>query len=215
MVFRRVGDDRREELEEEDEDGLNIVSDEEPDEDEEAEALFAEGQLCDVCENEEGRIGLDPTCRGNYGGEMTPRLFGYKCLADGLKEAYQSVEGVAAVVEPFGEYTAHYYYRLDEMPAYQFVRDDIEAMSWLMLSVGDDCARCGKQSHIAWLRRDSVDEHLPENRPVFRNLDADIEHLCVDCAADALATAYREMELPLMTVELPRAAMGVLMPTGD
>jgi hypothetical protein len=215
MVFRNLGNDRNEELEDEDEDGLNVISDEDDDDEEESEPLFAAGQLCDLCETEEGRVGLDPTCRGNYGGDLGPQLFGYNCLADGLKRAYQSVEGVAAVVEPFGDYSAHFYYRLDEMPAYQFVRDDVEAMSWLMLSIGDDCSRCGKQSHIAWLTRESVDERLPENRPVFRNLDADIEHLCVDCTADALAAAYREMELPLMTVELPRAAMGVLMPTGD
>src|SRR5205085_7489010 len=115
--------------------------------------------------------------------------FGYNCLEQGLKDAWKDVEGVAAVVEPFGEYGAHYYYRLDEMPAYQFVREDIEAMSWLMLSVGDNCARCGEQSHVAWLTRGFVDQRLPENRAVFQNLDADIEHLCSSCAAGALAAA--------------------------
>jgi hypothetical protein len=215
MVFRRTGDDEREELVDEDEDGLNIVSgdDDEEEEDEENEPLFEAGQRCDVCENEEGRVGLDPTCRGAYDGD--PQLFGWDCLADGLKEAWSKVEGLAAVVEPFGEYSAHFYYRLDEMPAYQFVREDVEAMSWLMLSVGDACARCGEQSHVAWLTPEFVDQKLPENRAVFRNLDADVEHLCQACTAAALAQAYRELELPLITVELPRSAMGVLMPTGD
>jgi hypothetical protein len=215
MVFRRVSDEERDNLREEDEDGLNIVSadDEEELEGEEPEPLFEAGQRCDACENEDGRVGLDPTCRGAYDGD--PQLFGYNCLADGLKEAWSKVEGVAAVVEPFGEYGAHYYYRLDEMPAYQFVREDVEAMSWLMLTVGDACARCGQQSHVAWLTPEFVDQKLPEDRQVFRNLDKDVEHLCQACAAEALAQAYRELELPLMTVELPRSAMGVLMPTGD
>ena len=107
--------------------------------------------MCDVCQGEEGRVGLDPTCRGNYDDAGEPTLFGYNCLEQGLKEAYAGLEGVAAIVEPFGDFSAHYYYRLDEMPAYQFVREDVEAMSWLMLTVGDACARCGEQSHVAWL----------------------------------------------------------------
>lgn len=215
MVFRRIGDDEREDLRDEDEDGLNIVSeeDEEDLEDEELAPLFEAGQRCDLCESEEGRVGLDPTCRGAYDGE--PQLFGYNCLEGGLKDAWSKVEGVAAVVEPFGEYAAHFYYRLDEMPAYQFVREDVEAMSWLMLTVGDACARCGEQSHVAWLTPDFVDQRLPEDRQVFRNLDQDVEHLCQACAAAALAEAYRELGLPLITVELPRSAMGVLMPTSD
>ena len=49
----------------------------------------------------------------------------------------------------------------------------------------------------------------------FRNLDKDIEHLCQECSASALAESYRSLGLPLMTVELPRGAMGILMPTGD
>jgi hypothetical protein len=212
MVFRRTGEEERELMQDEDEDGLNIVSGDDED-DGESEPLFAEGQLCDVCEGEEGRVGLDRTGRGSYEGE--PTLYGYNCLEQGLQDAWKDVEGVAAVVAPFGEYDAHYYYRLDEMPAYQFVREDIEAMSWLMLTIGDDCARCGKQSHVAWLTRDFVDQRLPENRPVFQNLDADVEHLCSACTASALAVAYRELERPLLTVDLPRSAMGVLMPTGD
>ncbi|MBF6600624.1 MAG: hypothetical protein IVW36_08945 [Dehalococcoidia bacterium] len=213
MVFRRAGDDERAQLRDEDDDGLNIVSDDE--DDEEANELFAAGQLCDVCQGEDGRVGLDPTCRGAYEDAGEPTLFGYNCLEQGLKSAYATLEGVAAVVEPFGEYTAHYYYRLDEMPAYQFVREDIEAISWLMLTIGDACARCGEQSHVAWLTPDFVDQLLPENRPVFRQLDGEIEHLCAACAATALAEAYRTLGLPMMTVELPRSAMGVLMPTGD
>lgn len=212
MVFRGTGDDERDQLTDQDEDGLNIVSGDD-DEGDEVAPLFEPGQQCDICQGEEGRVGLDPTCRGSYDGD--PQLFGFNCLEDGLRQAWAKVEGVAAVVEPFGEYSAHYYYRLDEMPAYQFVREDIEALSWLMLTVGDACARCGEQSHVAWLTPEFVDQRLPENRPLFRNMEGDIEHLCTVCAASALAEAYRSLELPLMTAELPRSAMGVLMPTGD
>jgi hypothetical protein len=212
MVFRRTGDDKREQAVEEDEDGLNIISDD--DEDGEVEGdLFEEGQLCDVCQREEGRVGLDPTCRGTY--DREPAFLCYTCLPAALRDAYKDVEGVAIIVESFGEYTGHYYYRLDELPAYQFVRDDVEAISWLLLTIGDDCARCGEQSHFAWLTRAFVDPELPENRPIFRNLDADIEHLCGACAAAALAESYTSLKLPIMTVELPRSAMGILMPTGD
>ena len=45
-----------------------------------------------------------------------------------------------------------------------------------MLTIGDKCARCGKQGHFAWLTRDFVDERLPEGKQTFRNLDKDIEH---------------------------------------
>ena len=72
------------------------------------------------------------------------------------------------------------------MPAYQFVREDVEAISWLLLTIGDNCARCGEQSHFAWLTRDFVDVQLPENKPLFRNLDGEIEHLCGACAGAAL-----------------------------
>ncbi len=219
MVFRRAGDQQRDQVKEEDEDGLNIVSGDDEDDDvveeddDEGGDLFEEGQQCDACGAEEGRVGLDPTCRGAYDGD--PVLFGYNCLEQGLKDAYAGVEGVAVIVEPFGEYSAHYYYRLDEMPAYQFVREDVEALSWLMLTIGDKCARCGRQGHFAWLTRDFVDERLPEGKQTFRNLDRDIEHLCQSCSAIALANAYRSLKLPLMTVEAPRGAMGMLMPTGD
>jgi hypothetical protein len=158
-------------------------------------------------------VGLDPTCRGAYDGD--PVFYGLKCLPEGLKAVYAGVEGVAVIVEPFGEYSDHYYYRLDEMPSYQFVREDVEAISWLLLTIGDACARCGEQSRFAWLTRDFVDPRLPENEPVFRNLEADIDHLCGPCAAGALASSYRSLELPLMTVELPRGAMGIMMPTGE
>ena len=80
MVFRR-SDRERELVQEEDANGLNIVSgdddDEEPDEDEEedeAADLFEEGQQCDVCAAEEGRVGLDPTCRGAYDGDPQARF---------------------------------------------------------------------------------------------------------------------------------------------
>jgi len=214
MVFRRTGDDEREQLEDEDEDedGLNIVSGDDEDE-EEAADLFEAGQPCDLCRSEDGRVGLDLTCRGAYDGE--PVLLGYRCLAQGLTDAYAGVEGVAVVVEPFGEFDAHCYYRLDEMPAYRFVREDVEGISWLLLTIGDACARCGEQSRFAWLTPDAVDQGLPEDRPVFRGLDGEFEMLCRGCVAKALASAYRSLDLPLMTVELPRSAMGVLMPTGD
>jgi hypothetical protein len=194
--------------------GPNIYSADEDDEDGEFQGdLFAAGQMCDVCGAEEGRVGLDPTCRGAYQGD--PVFYGFKCLSDGLKQAYAAVEGVAVLIEPFDEWSELYYYRLDEMPAYQFVREDTEAISWLMLTIGDACARCGEQSRFAWLNRDFVDPRLPEGQPVFRNLDADIEHLCGPCAGAALAASCLSLDLPVMTVELPRSAMGILMPTGD
>jgi hypothetical protein len=214
MVFRRAGGgEEQDEVVEEDDDGLNIVSDDEEDGDEVAGDLFEPGQLCDVCSKDEGRVGLDPTCRGQYDGEPLFLCFG--CLTGALQDAYKGVEGVAIIVESFGEYGDHYYYRLDEMPAYQFVREDVEAISWLLLTIGDDCARCGEQSHFAWLTRDSVDERLPENRAVFRSLDGEIDHLCGSCAGAALAASYKSLELPLMTVELPRSAMGIVMPTAE
>jgi len=214
MVFRRVGE-QREQIVEDQEDGLNIMSadDENEDEGEVAGELFEPGQLCDVCSKEEGRVGLDPTCRGQYDGDPVFLCFG--CLTGALQDAYKSIEGVAIIVESFDEYDNHYYYRLDEMPAYQFVREDVEAISWLLLTIGDKCARCGEQGHFAWLTRENVDEHLPENKPLFRKLDGEIEHLCGACAGAALAASYKSLELPLMTVELPRSAMGIMMPTGE
>lgn len=192
---------------------LNIYSGDEDDESAEAGELFAAGQMCDACGRNEGRVGIDPTCRGAYEGQ--PTLLCFACLEPALREAYAGVEGVAVVVDPFDEWPDLYYYRLDEMPAYQFVREDVEAISWLMLTVGDECARCGEQSRIAWLTRDFVDPRLPENEPVFRNMESDIEHLCGGCAGAALASSCKSLELPLMTVEVPRSAMGILMPTGD
>jgi hypothetical protein len=208
MVFRRTepGEQRDEE------DGLNVYSGD----DEEGEPvvdLFEPGQRCDICQSAEGRIGIDPTCRGLY--EAEPVLACADCAGDALASRWDAVEGIAVVVEPFGEYDTHYYYRLDEMPAYSFVREDVEAISWVMLTIGDACARCGEQSRVAWLTKHFVDERLPEGRRVFRNLDETIEHLCGRCAGTALASIYTSMELPLMTVEIPRAAMGVLMPTGE
>jgi hypothetical protein len=204
--------DRRDDEElEGDDDEFNIVSEDE--EVVESPGLFAEGQVCDVCGADEGRIGLDPTCRGAYDGE--PVLYCYGCAADGLKAAWDGVEGIAIVVEPFGDYSAQFYYRLDEMPAYQFVREDVESVSWMLLTIGDACARCGQQSHVAWLTQEFVDPRLPEGKPVFRNLDGDNEHLCNSCAAASLVEVMASMKLPLMTVELARGAMGVLMPTAE
>lgn len=195
-----------------DDDDFNVISGDDEDEEYEGDP-FQEGQPCDVCGAPEGRIGIDPTCRGAYDGE--PQLVCYGCAPEALKAAYAPQAGVAAIVEPFGDYAAHYYYRLDEMPAYQFVREDVEGISWLMLTVGDACARCGEQSHAVWLSRRFVDEKLPEERPVFRGLDGETERICFGCAAAALAESYAALKLPLLTVEVPRGAMGVLMPTGD
>ncbi len=210
MVFRQG---KQEQVQEEDEDGLNITSGDDDDEDEgEPQALFAKGQPCDMC-GQPGRLGIDPTARAQYDG--VPALVCFGCAPAALKEAYAGVEGIAIIVEPFDDYSAHYYYRLDELPAYQFVRDDVEAVSWLLLTIGDACARCGEQSHVAWLTRDFVDAKLPENKPLFRNMDAEIEHLCNNCAAEALAASYASLNLPLITAEVPRAAMGIVMPTAD
>jgi hypothetical protein len=200
--------------EEEGEDGLNILSgDDEEAGEEEVAALFALGQQCDVCSAEEGRVGIDPTCRGSYDGD--PVLLGDGCLDVGLKSAYEGIEGAAVVVEPFGQYVAHYYYRVDEMPAYRFVRDDVEAISWLLLTVGDDCARCGQQSRFVWLPADRVDAKLPEDRALFRGLDAELQHLCNICLAAQLAESYRSLDLLLITAEVPRAAMGIVIPTAE
>ena len=72
MVFRRNDS----EDEQEDEDGLNIVSEDDDDDDGEDEELFAPGDMCSRCESERGRVGLDPTCHGMYGGDDGPVLFG-------------------------------------------------------------------------------------------------------------------------------------------
>ena len=216
MVFRRTGSDEQDEQDEDEDDGLNVVSEDDADEDAEDEELFAPGDMCSRCESERGRVGLDPTCHGTYGGDAGPELFGYNCLPQGLAEAYEKTEGIGVIVEPFGHNKFHLYYRIDEMPAYQFSREDIEAVSWVMLSLGDACSRCGEQSHFAWLTKEFVDQELPEDddTPVFRNLDGDFERLCRSCTAKALTAAYQKLNLPLMTVELPRSAMGVMMPSG-
>ncbi|HEY8173715.1 MAG TPA: hypothetical protein VIH21_11570 [Dehalococcoidia bacterium] len=211
MVFRRR-EQESDDIKEDQEDGLNIISDDDEEDDEEP--IFIEGQSCWVCSEEVGRVGLDPTCHGMYDGQTV--LLGFNCLDAALKDAYAANDGIAAIVEPFGDNKFHLYYRLDEMPAYQFPREDIEPISWLLLTIGDNCARCGEQSHYAWLTPDFVDPELPEeeDRAVFRNLDRDAEHLCAACTATALAASYRKLDLPLMTVELPRGAMGILMPSG-
>ncbi len=208
-MFRRIENPKPGEQEA----GLNIISGDDEDEGGVTGDLFALGQNCDICGTEEGRVGLDPTCRGAYDG--TPVFYGFACLTDGLREAYGGVEGVGVIVEPFDDYSDNYYYRLDEMPAYQFVREDVEAISWQMLTIGDACARCGEQSRFVWLTRDFVEPSLPEAQPVFKNMDEDSEHLCGPCAGAALAAACKSLELPIMTVELPRSAMGIIMPTGD
>jgi hypothetical protein len=180
----------------------------------EVEDLFAPGEKCQRCGTEAGAFGLDASCHGQYDGE--PALLGRNCLEGALKDAYGQNDGIAIVVEPFGKNRFHLYYRLDEMPAYQFPRLDVEGISWLLLTIGDACARCGEQSHAAWLTTKFVDRNLPEDpdTPVFRNLDQDAEHLCWNCTARALASAYRKLNLPMLTIEVPRSAMGVMMPSG-
>jgi len=193
------------------EDEPNIISaDDEGEEYEEGielEELFEPGARCHLCSGEDGRIGLDPSCHGTYDGE--PVLLGHNCLEQALKDAYTQNDGIAIIVEPFGDNHFHLYYRLDEMPAYGFSREDIEGISWLLLTIGDACARCGEQSHTAWLTTKFVDPALPEepDQNVFRNLDKDIEHLCRACTAAALSATYRKLELPMLTIEVPRSAM--------
>lgn len=215
MVFRRAGGDAREDVVEEDEDGLNILSDED-EEDAPDESMFVEGEMCWLCQEERGRVGLDPTCHGAYPGDDGPVLLGPKCLEARLVEAYAKNDGIAVIVEPFGDNNLHLYYRVDEMPAYQFPREDVEGISWILLTIGGPCARCQEQSHFAWLTPEFVDPELPEeaNRAVFKNLDAEFENLCRSCAAKELARAYLALPLSLVTVELPRSAMGVMMPSG-
>jgi hypothetical protein len=122
---------------------------------------------------------------------------------------------MSAIVEPLEDYDVLWYYRIDEMPAYQFVREDIEGVSWLLLTVGGDCSRCSEQSRHAWLTREFIDPKLPEGKPVFRNLDRDTEALCNACAAAAVVDIAKRVDMPLLTVEVPRGAMGVLIPTGE
>jgi hypothetical protein len=219
MVFRRMGEEGRGQVQEEQTDGLNIISDEDDDDEEQGAdgepTLFVRGEQCWLCQAEPGTVGIDPTCHGGYSGDE-PVLVGRQCLEQALKDAYTKDEGIAIIVEPFGANDMHLYYRLDEMPAYQFPREDVEAISWLLLTIGDDCARCGEQSHFAWLTPQFVDPELPDepSRAVFRNMDRDIEHLCRACTAAQLAKSYAALALPLITVELPRSAMGIMMPSG-
>lgn len=210
-MFRRTEREPGDFIEDEDDDGLRIYSDD--DDEEIVGPLFEAGQRCDICHREDGVVGIDPTCRGAYEGD--PVMVGEDCLDSELSRIYDGVDGVAVVVEPFGQYSAHYYYRIDEMPAYQFVREDVEGVSWLTLTVGDECARCGGQSHFAWIPPDLVYRDLPENESVFRNLQADLEHLCGKCAGQALAAAYLGLRVPLVVAEVPRSAMGIMMPTGE
>lgn len=212
-MFRRSDRDPGESIEDEDDDGLRIYSGDDDEGEEIIGPLFEPGQRCDICHREDGVVGIDPTCRGVYEGE--PLIVGEDCLEQELQRVYGNVEGVGVIVEPFGQYSAHYYYRIDEMPAYQFVREDVEGISWLMLTVGDECARCGEQSRFAWVGQELVYRDLAENESVFRNLQADMEHLCGKCAGQALADAYLAMRLPLVTAEVPRSAMGIMMPTGE
>jgi len=200
---------RRTDAEEQD-DGLNIYSDD--GDEQEFTELFVAGQPCDVC-GAEGRIGVDPTVRGTY--EGSPVLGCLEHAPDLIRRAFDDVQGISVIVEPFGDYDAVWYYRLDELPSYQFVREDVEGVSWLLLAIGGPCSRCSEQSRHAWIPSDHVDPKLPEGRPVFRGIDGDFDMLCNRCASSALATACAELSLPLLSLEVPRGAMGLLIPTGD
>ena len=191
-------------------DDLSIFSEEEVEE--EYEGLFTEGQACDLC-GKPGRVGIDPTCRGNYDGE--PKLACFDCAPSVLKDAFAEVQGMSAIVEPLEDYDVLWYYRIDEMASYQFVREDLEGISWLLLTVGGPCSRCGEQSRHAWLTSDVIDPKLPEGKAVFRNLDSDTEALCNGCAAGAINDACKAIDMPLIAIEVPRSAMGVLIPTGE
>jgi hypothetical protein len=201
-------------------DGLNVYSRDDDDEDGEGDVVaspFTQGEVCWQCQDQIGKVGVDPTCHGQYGGDHDPIWLCYKCLPEQLKQHYNAAEGIAVVAEPFGTNNLHLYYRLDEMPAYQFPREDIEPISWLLLTIGDECVVCGEQSHYAWLSTDFIDPALPEDEstPVFRNLEGDVQHLCGGCTADRLASRYEDMRLPLIHAEVPRSAMGLMMPSKE
>jgi hypothetical protein len=216
MVFRRTGSDEQDDVAEEQADGLNIASGDGEDDEDDYESPFVAGENCWVCQTEPGRVGIDPTCHGAYGGDDGLNLVGYNCLDGALKDAYEKTEGIGVIAEPFGKYEFHLYYRIDELPAYGFAREDIEFVSWQMLSIGDPCSRCGEQSHFAWLTPDFVDPDLPEgdDELVFRNTEKEYERLCRTCVAAALSAKYKALKVPLLTVEVPRSAMGIMMPSG-
>lgn len=172
--------------------------------------LFAEGQRCDACGVAEGRVGIDPTCGGVYDG--TPAFVCYDCLGPALRREYERMEGIAVIVEPAAMFDTHDYYRIDEMAAYEFLQEDIDTVAWMLLATGGDCEECCEQSHVLWLPVDAIDVELPEDAPIFVNPEAPRRLLCGPCAADALAMAYRAAERRLWQVEVPRAAMGLLLP---
>jgi hypothetical protein len=95
----------------------------------------------------------------------------FGCAPAALKDAFSGVQGISVIVEPFDDYDTIYYYRVDEMPAYSFIRDDIEAVSWLLLTVGDDRGAAASRASDAWLTRDFTDPR-PEGEPVFRDTTA-------------------------------------------
>ncbi|HXF52277.1 MAG TPA: hypothetical protein VNM43_11405 [Dehalococcoidia bacterium] len=180
------------------------------DEEEGFEPLFEEGQRCDACGVTEGRVGIDPTCGGVYDG--TPTFVCYDCLQPALRRHYEAMEGIAVVVEPAALFDTHDYYRVDEMAAYEFLQEDIDTVSWMLLTIGGDCEECGEQSHVLWLPVEAIDVELPEDTPIFVNPEAPRKLLCGPCAADTLAQAYCAAERRLWQVEVPRAAMGLLLP---
>ncbi|HWQ27869.1 MAG TPA: hypothetical protein VNN12_02470 [Dehalococcoidia bacterium] len=174
------------------------------------EPLFEEGQRCDACGVVEGRVGIDPTCGGVYDGE--PTLVCYDCLGPALRRHYGAMEGIAVVVEPAAVFDTHDYYRIDEMAAYEFLQEDIDTVAWMLLEIGGECQQCGEQSHVLWLPIEAIDIELPDDTPIFVNPDAPRRFLCGTCAGEALARAYRASERRLLQVEVPRAAMGLLLP---
>ncbi len=184
--------------------------DESAEEDEAYAPLFEEGQPCDLCGASEGRVGIDPTCQGEYDG--APEIACYRCLGPALRRHYEGMEGIAVVVEPAPGFDSHDYYRVDELREYDFLLEDIDTISWLLLGIGGDCDVCRKQSHVLWLPADAIDSRLPDDAPMFVNPGAEGRFLCGGCVADALTNAYRASERRLLQVETPRAAMGVLVP---
>lgn len=172
--------------------------------------LFVAGQRCDSCGAAEGRVGIDPTCGGAYDGE--PTLVCHDCLEPALRRSYDAMQGIAVVVEPAAVFDTHDYYRVDEMASYEFLQEDIDAVSWMLLAVGGGCEECGEQSHALWLPVEAIDIHLPDDTPIIVNPEAPGRLLCGGCLAQTLTRAYRATGRPLLQVEVPRAAMGLLLP---
>jgi hypothetical protein len=98
------------------------------------------------------------------------------------------------------------------MPAYQFPR----IMTFDISAAAHDRRRLRAAASrvTAWLTPNFVDKNLPEDpdTPVFRNLDKDAEHLCWT-APRPPSPPPTANSTPMMTAEVPRSAMGVMMPS--